>query len=411
MCNLETVAAIATPAGNGGVGIIRLSGANSYQIAKELVSRELRPRYAEFCTLKIGDITDTAIAIYFPAPNSFTGEDVVELQLHGGEKLLNIVLNEITSPNHTTPPTARLAQPGEFTRRALLNGKITLGGAENLINLIHAECDAEILANSSNTPAQITEKLLCIEHELVEISAQIEGAIDHPDEIEFNPKPIKNKIRQFVKTLAHFTDTAKTSHYIYSGINAAILGEPNAGKSSLFNALLGHDRSIVTEIAGTTTDAIAETIQIEGFRVRITDTAGIRTAENKIEKLGIERTLRAAAECDIAIIFDQTARKIIGDKPYILVNRSTDPDKIKHEIIAKTVGSMDKIRGKSVANARQLNELNSAQNALNSALETAEIDCMASDIQTALFHIANITGTNPTEAVLDEIFSRFCLGK
>jgi tRNA modification GTPase len=247
-----------------------------------------------------------------------------------------------------------------------------------------------------------------IEHELIDISAQLFGALDHPNEI---PAPdVRPQIKKFLAVLKQFTDNAQTSNYIYNGINVAILGEPNAGKSSLFNSILGHDRSIVTDIAGTTTDLVSETVQINGFKVRFVDTAGIRTATNPIEKLGIERTMTAARECDIAIIFDDTAKKIIGSKPAILVTRNTKVNDIKAQIIKLTVGN-PAISNRHIANTRQLNELELCRVALESALAATSPDMTASDIQTALYHIGNITGTNASEAVLDQIFSRFCLGK
>jgi len=261
--------------------------------------------------------------------------------------------------------------------------------------------------------------MLEIEKELVEISAQIEASIDHPDDVA-RPQ-IKPACVRFIKTLAQFTDNAQTANYIYNGISVAILGEANAGKSSLFNALLGHDRSIVTEIAGTTTDLVAETIQIGGFKVRLTDTAGInKNPRDKIEKMGIERTIRAAQNCDVAIIFDDSARAIIGDKPFIKVTRTTNVEEIKKGIITKAgmaTGGKGFASGgfgwanKSIANLRQIAELRLAKAAIESAISAEQTDMAASDIQTALFHIGNITGTNATEAVLDEIFSKFCLGK
>ena len=429
-----TIVALATPPGNAGVGIVRLSGPEALAVAKKMCNDRPtpEPRKATFINLKLKDITDTAIAIYFPAPNSFTGEDVVELQCHGGTLLLEKVIAAAISHG------ARMAQPGEFTRRALLNGKMSLDQAEALITMIHAESDAELSAASNFSTGEFAAKMKQIEQTLIEISARIEAALDHPEDVQLT---INNEqLTIIVNEIESFTRNVATSNYIYNGIKVAILGKPNVGKSSLFNALLGHSRSIVTEIPGTTTDTVSETMQIDGYKIRFIDTAGIRESDNKIEKLGIERTLQAAHECDIAIIVgdDREIIDLVRDKPYIatsaLCASGTTPslratpsegrgeiENMKKQIIQKTVGALPKIQSRTIANARQLNELMLAKNALESALSPGQAqdlplhhmspDMLASDIQTALYHIGNITGTNATEAVLDEIFSRFCLGK
>jgi len=401
----ETITAIATPFGNGGVGIIRISGTKALSIYGKLVQGGRggeRPatRIATVSKLKAGDVEDTAIVLYFPAPHSFTGEDVMELQLHGGAKLLQHFLDYIISLG------ARLAHAGEFTRRALMNGKMNLAAAESLSTLIHAESEAELTAASAQTNGELHAKMLEIERDLTTISAQIWAFIDHPEEVE--APNINKKITSFMKSLAQFTSNAKAANYIYNGINVAILGEPNAGKSSLFNQLLGHDRSIVTEIAGTTTDLVSETIEINGFKVRLVDTAGIReNPKDKIEKLGIERTKKAMEECDIALVFGDIK---VPNKPIIYVKKGSNIAEIKAKIIEKTAKNTH-FCAKSMANLRQINELKLCEVALKNALTAPDIAASASDIQTALFHISNITGTNANEAVLDEIFSKFCLGK
>ncbi|MDR0462496.1 MAG: tRNA uridine-5-carboxymethylaminomethyl(34) synthesis GTPase MnmE [Christensenellaceae bacterium] len=399
----DTIVAIATPRGNAGVGIIRLSGPKSLHIASEIANIRKEPRVANFVIINVGQIRDKAIAIYFKSPQSFTGEDIVELQCHGGALLLDKIVDALIKHG------ARLAKPGEFTRRALLNGKLSLTDAESLIDTIHAESDAELTVAGNSSELHVKTK--SIEQELTGISAQIEACLDHPDEVTLDTILLKKQLNAFLKTLSLFTDAAQTSHYIYNGINVAILGEPNVGKSSLFNQLLGHDRSIVTEIAGTTTDLVSETMQVGGYKVRLTDTAGIRDGAGKIEKLGIEKSLRVACDCDIALVFDDTALKLVKDKPYICVTRNSSIDTLKKQIIEKTIGILPKLQSRAVANTRQINELVCAKIAIESALKNTAADLLASDIQTALYHISNITGTNASEAVLDEIFSRFCLGK
>jgi tRNA modification GTPase len=436
MSVFDTVAAIATPFGNSGIGIVRISGPSALGIAKKFGSKKLRPRHATLVKISFGDITDTAIVIFFPSPNSFTGENVVELQCHGGTLLLEKVLDAAISFG------ARLAHAGEFSRRALLNGKMPLDQAESVINIINAESDAELYAASSFLTGEFSAKMKSIEQELIKISAQIEGALDHPDEIEL--PDLNKEILNLIAEINSFTENIAVTNYIYNGIRVAILGMPNVGKSSLFNALLGTERSIVTQIPGTTTDTVSESMQIDGFKIRFLDTAGIHSGRNQVEKLGIARTRRAATECDIAlVILDAgkkriTAReaeiiKLAENKPsikvfnkcdlcknefkeqkdtlYVSALYGTNIESLKQAIIKKTVGMNTKISSRLAANVRQQNELSAAKSALEEAIHHRTADCLASAVQTALFHIGNITGTNATEAVLDKIFLRFCLGK
>ena len=398
----DTIVAVATPHGIGGIGIIRLSGPLSLKVAKSVISNDYSPspRIANFVTVNFDKFADRAIAIYFKKPNSFTGEDIVELQCHGGQILLEKIIN------HCIKNGARHAKPGEFTRRALLNGKITLAGAESLITSIHAESEVELLMSSDFNTGELHDKMISIEKELINISSQIEGALDHPETVAV--PNVTKQLKSFIKTMSQFIENARQSNYIYNGIRVAILGEPNVGKSSVFNAILGTDRSIVTNIPGTTTDTVSETIQINGYKVQFIDTAGIRETINPIEKLGIEKTLCVARDCDIALVFDDTAINLVKSKPFIRVTRDCNPESVKQQIIEMTVG---KTAPRNVANARQINELGLTSTALDSALVSTSPDITASCIQTALFHLANITGTNTTESVLDEIFSRFCLGK
>ena len=405
-CEAPTIVAISTPRGIGGIGIVRMSGPASVAIARALTNEaKFTPRTATFVTIDLGSVRDTAIALYFPAPHSFTGEDIVELQCHGNP----ILLEKIVARAFESGATMALA--GEFTRRAILNGKMNLMDAEALGALLHAECDAELAAAMTLGNGELHTKLIDIEKKLIEISARIEAILDHPEEVEggVGGESFPTNIKSFIKTLEDFICASRNSHYIFDGINVAILGRPNAGKSSLFNALLGLDRSIVTDIAGTTTDVVSETVQIGGYKVRLHDTAGLRDATNPIEKLGVERTLATANSCDIAIVFDDDALALVKSKPHIMVKRDTKPEKIKDQILKLTVGT--NAQSRAIANTRQLGELEAAASALQSALAADTPDVLASDVQTALFHIGNITGTNAVEAVLDEIFSRFCLGK
>ena len=425
----KTIAGIATPPGNSGIGIVRLSGPKALEISR----LRLKPRIAT--TVKV--LGDTAVAIYFKAPNSFTGEDIVELQCHGGHFLLQKVL--ATAVSHG----AVLAEPGEFSRRAFLNGKISLDQAEAIIDIINAESELQLQCANKTFSGALRERLGQIESELIEISAKIEAALDYPDEVgspDISLESVKKEIDGLI-------NTAATGRIISHGINVAVLGKPNAGKSSIFNALLNNQRSIVTEIAGTTTDTISESINYRGIKIIFHDTAGIRKGSNKIEILGIERTKKVIESCDIAlVIFDITEKpdgellRLIGNKPHVAVYNKSDleefPSKIRGVAAKRLTGCLkvsalknqnineikEQIYKKAlftppaadsiiITNARHLNELKQASAALSRIDDAAPLDCIASEITTALNHIGNITGTRASEAVLDEIFSRFCLGK
>lgn len=423
MQNSSTIVAIATPPGNSGVGIVRISGPDALKIAGKLFDKKLSPRIATLGTI----LNDTAIAIYFKSPNSFTGEDVVELQCHGSWLLLNKIV-ETAITNGATAATR-----GEFSRRAFLNGKLSLDQAESIIEIINAESEAHLKYATKG----ITPILKSFEKSLVEITAQIESCLDYPDEVETPPihMPINNLLAQ-IKTL---TSTAATGKIIANGINVAVLGKPNVGKSSIFNALLQTDRSIVTDIAGTTTDTITEAISYNGIKIIFHDTAGLRESAGRIEKLGIDKTKKAIQDCDIAlVIFDATdievpeILELVAHKPHIVVYNKCDLVKLDgvFSVSAKTGENIPAIKQKIydlalaaplaadaiiVTNARHARELLGAQTALENALASINnqmpLDCIAADVQITLGHIGSITGTRASEAVLDEIFSRFCLGK
>ena len=426
----RTIAGIATPVGNSGIGIVRISGPEAANISFKLTNKKLLPRQAT--TLKV--LNDTAIAIYFVAPNSFTGEDTVELQCHGGHFLLQKVLEDVLSLG------AFPALPGEFSRQAFLNGKLSLDQAEAIIDIINAESEMQLNNAHSLFNGKLRVVIEDIEKSLITVSAQLEAAMDYPDDVEVvNVAP---QLEVIIKQIGELVDTARTGRILSNGIHVAVLGKPNVGKSSIFNALLNTDRSIITDTPGTTTDTISESIQYNGIKITFHDTAGIRDGQNKIESMGIERSKRALCDCDVVlIVFDSTNKDntkeetellaLSKNKPYIVVYNKSDLEEKKgvFTVSAKTGHNIDEIKKQIfnkvistpittnqivITNARHLVELRNSCEALSSALQAlscATVDCVASDISTALQHIGNITGTRASEAVLDEIFSRFCLGK
>ncbi len=425
---MKTIVGIATPMGFGGVGIVRLSGPDALTIVSKMFNRPLQPRYATLGTLSGENFTDTVLAIYFPAPHSFTGEDVVEIQAHGGWHLINRIMQ--TTIQHGATP----AEPGEFTRIAVLNNKMTLTQAESSLDLIHAESDAE-LQNASRLMSGDLEKLVQqIENNLIEVRAQIDAYLDYPEDLESPDLPM-SQINEIKATINRLLTTANHGQIIKNGINVCLIGCPNAGKSSLFNALIGDNRSIVTDIAGTTTDTISEKITYQGIKINLIDTAGIReNATSLIEAQGIARAKTILQEADILlIIVDATTRQMVDfpkDKKHIIVYNKSDlcPDTPNDGIAvsAKTGKNIELLliaivkmatqtapSSSSVylTNERQTNLLRQANQLLCEINTEQPLDQISANITLALSYIGKITGTDIDERTLDEIFSKFCLGK
>lgn len=425
---MKTIVGIATPMGFGGVGIVRLSGTNALTIATKMFNRPLRPRHATLGVLTGTNFTDTVLAIYFPAPHSFTGEDVVEFQAHGGWHLINRIMQ--TTIQHGATP----AEPGEFTRIAVLNNKMTLAQAESSLDLINAESDAELQNASRLMAGELETMLTTVENKLIEARAQIDAYLDYPEDLESPELPMA-QINQVKTTIEQLLNTTRHGQMIKNGINVCLIGCPNAGKSSLFNALIGDNRSIVTDIAGTTTDSISEKITYQGVKINLIDTAGIReNANSLIEAQGIARAKSILQEADILlIIVDATTRAMVDfpkNKKHIIVYNKCDltPDvpndgiavsaKTGHNVnlilkqiveLATQTAPTDSLL--SITNERQANLLKQANELLSEIDATAPLDQISANITMALNYIGKITGTNVDERTLDEIFAKFCLGK
>ena len=425
---MKTIVGIATPMGFGGVGIVRLSGKDALSIATQIFNRPLKPRHATLGVVTGDNFSDTVLAIYFPGPHSFTGEDVVEIQAHGGWHLVNRIMQ--TTIQHGAVP----AEPGEFTRIAVLNNKMTLQQAESSLDLINAESDAE-LQNAARLMSGELEKLVnTIEKDLIDARAQIDAYLDYPEDLESPDLPTQ-EINHAKNTIQQLLTTARHGQMIKNGINVCLIGCPNAGKSSLFNALIGDNRSIVTDIAGTTTDSISEKITYQGIKINLIDTAGIReTATSVIEEHGIARAKTILQEADILlVIVDATTREMVDfpqDKKHLIIYNKSDlcsdipTDGIavsaktgqNVELILKTIVAMATETAPTgsmiyITNERQTNLLKQAQTFLNEINETAPLDQISANITLALGCIGKITGTDIDERTLDEIFAKFCLGK
>ena len=428
LISTKTIVGIATPVGFGGIGIVRLSGEQALKIAGKMFDQPLKPRHATLVTLHGDNFTDTAIALYFPAPHSFTGDDVVEIQAHGGWHLINRIMQ--TAIKHGATP----AEPGEFTRTAVLNGKMTLTQAESTIDLINAESDLE-LQNASLLQAGELQKILTqIEGDLVSVRAEIEAYLDYPEALATPAVPWA-KIEQIKTTINQLLATARDGQIIKNGINVCLVGCPNAGKSSLFNALVQDNRSIVTNIAGTTTDIITQTITHRGLKINFIDTAGIRDGDlSPIELQGIARAKATIKDADLlVIVVDATTRVMVDfprDKKHLIVYNKCDlcPDLPKDglAVSAKTGYHVTELLDTIVqmttqtpaangvlnlTNERQINELRNAAQILTDIKANEALDKIAANITLALTHIGKITGSDVDEKTLDEIFSKFCLGK
>ena len=427
---MKTIVGIATPMGFGGVGILRLSGADALSITAKMFNRPLKPRYATLGVLTGDNFTDTVLAIYFPAPHSFTGEDVVEIQAHGGWHLMNRIMQTVVKPGGTGSG----AEPGEFTRIAVLNNKMTLNQAESSLELINAESDAELQNAARLMAGELEKQVNSIEKDLIDARALIDAYLDYPEDLD-SPELPMTQINRAKASIDQLLTTANHGQMIKNGINVCLIGCPNAGKSSLFNALIGDNRSIVTDIAGTTTDTISEKITYQGIKINLIDTAGIReNATSVIEEHGIARAKSIIQEADILlVIVDATTRDMVDypkDKKHLIVYNKSDlcPD-IPNDgiaVSAKTGKNIELILKSIVematktaptgsmiymTNERQTNLLRQAQNLLAEINPHAPLDQISANITLALSYIGKITGTDIDERTLDEIFSKFCLGK
>ncbi len=425
---MKTIVGIATPIGFGGIGIVRLSGANALTIISHMFNRPLKPRYATLGLVHGENFTDTALVIYFPAPHSFTGEDVVEIQAHGGWHLVNRIMQ--TAIKFGAVP----AEPGEFTRIAVMNNKMTLSQAESTLDLINAESDAELQNASRLMSGELQQLLSTVETNLIDARAQIDAYLDYPEDLE-SPDIPWQQINHAQSTITQLLSTANHGQIIKNGINVCLIGCPNAGKSSLFNALIGDNRSIVTDIAGTTTDVISEKITYQGIKINLIDTAGIRdNANTAIEAQGIARAKAVLKTADILlVVVDATTQEMVDfphdKKSLILYNKSdlcpkTPPDGIavsaktgqNIELVLKTIVDMATRTAPAghlvnLTNERQTNLLRQAQNLLTAINPQEPLDKISANITLALSYIGKITGTDIDEKTLDEIFSKFCLGK
>lgn len=441
----ETIAAISTPLGTGGVGVIRISGDKSFEIALKISNRKDLPA-GKICHGWILDgetKIDEVVILPFKNPNSYTGEDVVEIQCHGGVNVVRNILDVVLRNG------ARMAERGEFTKRAFLNKKLDLSQAEAVDDLIHAKTSNFAIQSAKNLSGVLATKINEIKGEIFETTSRIVAGIDFPEDVA-EPE-YSYLIERFTKSLEQINKIlacAKSSDILRQGVKVAIVGRPNVGKSSLFNALLNLDRAIVTDIAGTTRDIIKENLDL-GVAVTLIDTAGIRDDENidKVEEIGIEYSKQSAQEADLNLFLydanigitdaDKEIYNIIKDKTHIVVANKIDllstdfkeeiPNTAKLSVYTKD--GLDDLKEKMksivcqfsleetefITNKRQQSCLLRCKDSLERALQAAEMeelqDMIYIDLKSALLSLDEITGEVITDDILNNIFDHFCIGK
>ncbi len=467
----DPIAAIATAPGRGGVGIVRVSGKGLQGLVQTLCGRPLTPRqatYLPFCDAA-GQPIDQGLALYFPAPHSYTGEDVLELQAHGGPVVLQLLLARcLEAANQPDPasgqrvlPGLRVAQPGEFTERAFLNDKIDLAQAEAIADLIDASTEAAARSASRSLSGAFSHEIHALRDALIHLRMLVEATLDFPEEeIDFLRKAdAHGQLSNLQQTLASVMQRARQGALLREGIKVVIAGQPNAGKSSLLNALAGAELAIVTPIAGTTRDKVQQTIQIEGVPLHIIDTAGLRESSDEVERIGIARAWEEIAGADAVLFLHDLTRMnapeyIAGDAaitsdldqklpenvPVIDVWNKLDasthqpPQAVAgHEAVrlsARTGAGLDTLRqrllqvagwqqgaeGVYIARARHLEALRAVDAHLMEAAaqlmsDGPALDLLAEELRLAQNALNSITGEFGADDLLGVIFSSFCIGK
>ncbi len=432
--NMETIVALATPAGNSGVAVIRISGEQSLAILKKIIREEFdpEPRKMYLKNVYVKDFIDKALVVFFRAPFSFTGEDVVEIQSHGGYFLAQSIIEEVLSMG------ARLADHGEFSKRAFINGKISLDQAEGIIDLINAESDLQAKTSSDLMSGELKNIISSYQDSITEILAEIEAKLDYPeyDYSEEESNSVKDRLLSLKHSLDSLIQDSKNGLLIRNGVKVAIVGAPNVGKSSILNAMTKSNKAIVTNIAGTTRDVIEAEYVHNNIIFRLYDTAGIHESDDVVEKIGIDRAFQALEDADIVLrvstpdsvceldtdkptidVFNKS--DLIGtmsDDKYIYVSAMNNQniDKLKQLIFDKTVTSEIHADRIYLTNTRHIDCVRLASESLSRAIEIFDLttfDIISSEIKSAWSYLGEVSGVVSDEAIIDKIFSKFCLGK
>lgn len=426
----DTIVALASGNGRAAVSIIRLSGINALDILKRVFApnnknNKITPRYMHYGQIELNSYTEKCMAVFFNAPNSYTGENSAEIFSHGNPAIVSDIISLCIKCG------CRAAENGEFTRRALINNKLDLAMAEGVGQLINAESSAALRAASKNAFGVFSAQVNEMRAALLNTAALIEVGFDYSDDYTDNEtiaKAIAN-LKPLVKNLNEIIKNYNTARLIYDGVKVVIVGEPNSGKSTLLNALVGFSRAIVTDIAGTTRDVIESSYIYNAIKFNVSDTAGLRDAIDPIEKLGILRTYDAIASADVVVCLDDFVPKNAAPVIYVAnkIDIKQNSNQHKTSISALKNINIDLLKKQiydavikasaidlNALSARQYSAVVLALDSLQSAINnynTHSYDCLATDIRSAHKFLGDVLGVNATEDVLAEIFSKFCVGK
>lgn len=457
----DTIVAIATAPGRGAVGIVRVSGPRLKDFARELLGRELEPRYATYLPFRDHDeqTIDHGLALYFPAPHSYTGEDVLELQAHGGTVVLQLLLARCLAVGKSLKMPMRLANPGEFTQRAFLNDKMDLAQAEAVADLIDASTEAAARSASRSLSGAFSQEIDTLSKQVVELRMLVEATLDFPEEeIDFLQKAnALGRLEKVLTQLERVFDRTRQGVLLRDGVTVVLAGQPNAGKSSLLNALAGAELAIVTPIAGTTRDKVSETIQIEGVPLHVIDTAGLRESDDEVERIGVERSWQAIKDADAVVFLHDLSRRgqseydaaehdieqriggVLADHVPI-VHVGTKSDLAHQQVLSgelslstKTGEGLQMLRQRLLtlagwhaeqgstegiysARARHIDALQRARQHIQQAFRLAQLndqslDLLAEELRLGHEAMCEILGIFTADDLLGEIFNKFCIGK
>jgi len=447
----KTIVAISTALGNGGISIIRMSGSDSLKLASQVFScstpmENFEPRKLYLGTFSYDGISDKCMAVYFKAPYSFTGEDIVEFQCHGGITITNKIYESLVAIG-CTPATK-----GEFSKRAFLNGKISLDEAEGIIDIINAESESELKVSYQLMQGELKNKITDIQNTLTELLAKIEVTLDYPEEDleEETTNNILNAITHSKNEIEKLLNTSSLGKTIKDGTKILIYGKSNAGKSSLLNSLLSYNRAIVTDIKGTTRDTLEEVFIYKGYKFILIDTAGIRKSDDIVENIGIQKSKDMLNLADIVLFVVDSSENLTQDdfdimstlsdkNTIVVINKcdlkqkinldkitiknqikistkdGTNIDKLKDLILENVIGKGINNNSLIITNSRHIESLKSALENINLAINGLnnfiQLDLISIDIKNAWLNLGDITGNSDNEKIIDDIFTKFCVGK